>query len=429
MKAVQESLRAERSKHMQSVQGDSSTQEPVESLTKCPVDHSAWSRQKTARSAEPTDKRIERDADGVWQVYGFEEARTILRSADTKQAGFGARMFEKYGRSQRKSILYLEGTHHHEQRRKTARFFTPKAVSANYRPLMDRLSDQLVADLRRKKRADLSQMTFVMAMQVAAQVVGLTNSRLPGMDKRIESFFIMRPGRSRLGAIRLMWRRRRFLAFFFLDVKPAIKARRRKPQDDVISHLISQGYNDQEIFTECITYAAAGMGTTREFISVAAWHFLEHPELRERFLDAPEEERYEMLHETLRLEPVIGHLMRRATDDVTLESNGTAVTISQGELIDVHTYAANADASVVGEHPLELCPGRAIQGDTIPSMLMGFGDGHHRCPGAYLAIQEADILLQRLLAVPGLRIERKPTIGLMEIGQSYELRDFILATD
>jgi hypothetical protein len=37
--------------------------------------------------------------------------------------------------------------------------------------------------------------------------------------------------------------------------------------------------------------------------------------------------------------------------------------------------------------------------------------------------------LQRLLAVPGLRIERKPTIGFMEIGQSYELRDFILAAD
>jgi cytochrome P450 len=121
--------------------------------------------------------------------------------------------------------------------------------------------------------------------------------------------------------------------------------------------------------------------------------------------------------------------MRRATADMTLESDGTPVTISQGEMIDVHIYAANADESIVGERPLELCPGRAIKGDNIPSMLMSFGDGHHRCPGAYLAIQEADILLQRLLAVPGVRIERTPTIGWMEIGQSYELRDFILAAD
>ena len=50
-------------------------------------------------------------------------------------------------------------------------------------------------------------------------------------------------------------------------------------------------------------------------------------------------------------------------------------------------------------------------------------------PGAYLAIQEADMLLQRLLAVPGLRIEHTPTLGFMEIGQSYELRNFILAVE
>ncbi len=418
---------------MQTLQDDSPTREPAKILAECPVDHTAWPHQKTARSAEPVGKRIERDAAGVWHVYGFEEARAILRSADTKQAGFGAQLFEMFATSRNQGILYMEGPPHHEQRRKTARFFTPKAVSTNYRPLMERLSDQLVADLQRAKRADLSQISFALAVQVAAQVVGLTNSRLPGMDKRLASFFKgsidLHPGGNLLDTLNFLWRQRRFLSFFFLDVRPAIRARRREPQDDVISHLIAQGYNDQEIMTECITYASAGMVTTREFISVAAWHFLEHPELRQRYLAAPEEERYDMLHETLRLEPVIGHLMRRATADVTLESGGRSVTIPQGDFIDVHIYAVNADESIVGEHPLELCPGRAINGDNIPAMLMSFGDGHHRCPGAYLAIQEADILLQRLLAVPGLRIERAPTIGYMEIGQSYELRDFILAAE
>lgn len=415
---------------MQAAQDDSST---TTTSAQCPVDHAAWSHQKTATKVEPVGKRIERDEAGAWQVYGFEEARAVLRSSDTKQAGFGAALFEKFATSENQGLLYMEGTPHNEQRRKTARFFTPKAVSANYRPLMERLCDQLVADLKRKKRVDLSQMTFALAMQVAAQVVGLTNSRLPGMDKRIDAFFNgsinAQSGSNLFDTINFMWRQRRFLTFFFLDVKPSIDARRRKPQDDVISHLISQNYKDQEILTEVIQYAAAGMVTTREFISVAAWHFLEHPELRERYLAAPEEERYEMLHETLRLEPVIGHLMRRATADVTIESDGAAVTIPQGDVIDVHIYAANATESIVGEHPLELCPGRSIKGDNIPSMLMSFGDGHHRCPGAYLAIQEADMLLQRLLAVPGLRIERAPTIGFMEIAQSYELRNFILAAD
>jgi cytochrome P450 len=418
---------------VQTVQDDSPTPEPVKSPSACPVDHTAWSHQKTAQKAEPVGKRVERDDAGTWHVYGFDEARAVLRSNDTKQAGFGAPLFEMFATSANQGILYMEGTPHHEQRRKTAKFFTPKAVSANYRPLMERLSDQLIADLKRSKRADLSEMTFVLALQVAAQVVGLTNSRLPGMDKRIAAFFKgsldVHPGSNFIDTIHFMWRQRRFMGFFLLDVKPAINARRRKPQEDVITHLISQGYNDQEILTECITYAAAGMVTTREFISVAAWHFLEHPDLLKRYLAAPEEERYEMLHETLRLEPVIGHILRRTTGDVPLQSGGEALTIPAGELINVHVYAANADESIVGEQPLDLCPGRAIKGDNIPSMLASFGDGHHRCPGAYLAIQEADMFLQRLLAVPGLRIERQPTIGFMEIGQSYELRNFILAVE
>src|ERR1051326_4288670 len=205
---------------MQTAQDDASTPEPAKTLTECPIDHSAWSHQKTATRAGPVGKRIERDEEGVWQVYGFLEARAVLRSSDTRQAGFGARMLEKSTGTKHQSILYLEGPAHNEQRRKTARFFTPKAVSTNYRPLMERLCDRQVADLRRSKRADLGQITFVLAMQVAAQVVGLTNSRVPGMDKRIESFFKgsvnAQPGTNLLDTINFMWRQRRFFGFFFL---------------------------------------------------------------------------------------------------------------------------------------------------------------------------------------------------------------------
>ncbi len=402
----------------------------------CPVDHTTWPWQKTAPIAEPVDVPVERDAAGVWQIRGFAEARTVLRSGATKQAGFGAEVFEKFLPAENPGILYKEGPGHHEQRKKTARFFTPKAVSTNYRPLMERVAESLIVRLQHEKRADLSQMSLTMAVQVAAQVVGLTNSRLPGMNRRLESFFenqTLVEANSRLPKwlenLRFAWGQRRMTAFFFLDVQPAIKARRRELQEDVISHLITQGYNDTEILTECVTYAAAGMVTTREFISVAAWHLLEQPELRARYLAAAEEERYEILHEILRLEPVLGHLFRRTTADLVLESKGEQVTIPQGALVDLHIYATNADARIVGERPLELCPGRALKEENIPAMLMSFGDGHHRCPGAYLAIQETDVLLQRLLAVPGLRIEQAPHIRWNAISAGYELRAFLLCVE
>jgi cytochrome P450 len=213
-------------------------------------------------------------------------------------------------------------------------------------------------------------------------------------------------------------------AFYFLDVKPAIDTRRRQPREDVISHLLSQGYRNREILTECITYAAAGMVTTREFISMAAWHMLERPELRTRYLAAEEGERLTILEEILRLEPVVGHLYRRATETIHLSLGEESITIPQGALMDLHIHAANADERIVGEHPFAICPDRQLHGERVSPELLSFGDGAHRCPGSYTALQETDIFLLRLLALDGLRIEQAPTLTWNELVTGYELRDF-----
>lgn len=228
---------------------------------------------------------------------------------------------------------------------------------------------------------------------------------------------------------RLLKNQSRTLAFFTLDVLPAIRARKRKPQQDVISHLLAQNYSNAEILTECITYAAAGMITTREFISVAAWHLLERPELRQRYIVASEEERYAILHEILRVEPVVTRLYRRTTEDIILEDNGTSVVIPQDAKVAIEVDASNADESIVGELPLAVCPGREIKGDRVAEMVMSFGDGVHRCPGAYIAIQETDIFLQRLLAIDSLRIVSKPSIRWNTLTTGYELRNFVIAVD
>ncbi len=409
------------------------TLERDEARPRCPIDHSAWPQQKTARVAEPIKTPMECDAAGVWQVRGFEDARTILRSADTKQAGFKAELLEQLPTGIKNSpILYQEGKAHQLQRKQTARFFTPKAVSSHYRLLMERLTDQLVGKLQRARRADLSQLSMTLAVCVAAEVVGLTSSRLPGLDKRLDAFFaqgVPIPSWNPLALARFLRVQVAMVAFFYLDVQSAIHARKRQAREDVISHLIAQGYSKTEILTECITYAAAGMATTREFISVAAWHFLDHPALRARYLAAPEAERQDMLQEILRLEPVVGHLLRRATADIPLESAGVSITIKQGELIDIHIYAANTDERAVGEQPLALCPGRTLRAERVSLAVLGFGDGHHRCPGSYIAIQETDIFLQRLLALEGLRIERAPSLRWNDVVTGYELRDFILTLE
>ncbi len=123
------------------------------SAIRCPIDHTAFSHQKTAQVTEPAGRPLERDEAGVWHVRNFAEARAILRQTDTKQAGFRAELLERLPPSMKLPVLYQEGEAHLIQRKQTARFFTPKATSTNYRQLMETLSDQLVADLKRDGRA------------------------------------------------------------------------------------------------------------------------------------------------------------------------------------------------------------------------------------------------------------------------------------
>ena len=402
-------------------------------ITTCPVDHSSHNHQKTAPILEPTNQPLELDEFGIWHIRGYAEARQILRSDSTKQAGFGSELMDGLPDTMKPPILFIEGKPHLEQRRQTARFFTPRTTESQYRHFMEAYATSVLDEFRQAGRADLSDLSMKMAVQVAAQVVGLTDSLLPGMEKRIDALvhqdFSQRQNLSLWQKFSLFlksqWQIGRFL---LLDVRPAIKARRTKRREDVISHLLDNEYGSMEILTECITYGAAGMVTTREFISIVTWHCLENPEYRHLMLTADEETRYQFLHEVLRLEPVVGRLLRRATADISLDHNGETLIIPAGSLIDLHLYATNADEAIVGEAPRQLCPGRQLA-DIRPKAqpyMMSFGDGAHRCPGAYIAIQETDIFVRQLLAIETLSLEKIPNIIYNDTVKGYEIRNFIL---
>ena len=65
----------------------------------------------------------------------------------------------------------------------------------------------------------------------------------------------------------------------------------------------------------------------------------------------------------------------------------------------------------------------------VNGAVMGFGSGPHRCVGEFLAIAETQVFLERLLALPGLRIVREPRLGRNDSIQGYELRDFLVEVE
>lgn len=383
------------------------------------------------RGSGPTGCPVARGSDGVWQVRGYDAARAVLRSTDTVQAGLGIETVEKLPSRIRRPVLYRDGPEHREHRRQTARFFTPRRVDEHYRDVMVRATRRQLDHLTATGRAALSDLSFRVAIDVACAVIGLTESR-PGIERRLERFFpeeFGTPGLTSLHGIHWMVRQNiNWLRVYLGDVRPAVRARRRSRRDDLVSHLLDEGCSAQEVLGECLTFAAAGMVTTREFISAAAWHLFSDAALLAHYRSADEAGRLGVLNEILRLEPVVGRLGRRTTRPLDLPGGDETVTVPAGERIDILVDHTNLDERAVGPRPGCVRPGR-VTNDGVGSPGLSFGDGPHKCPGAPIALLETDTFLSGLFALPGLRMAAPPTIGFLDGIGSYVLRDCVVEAD
>ncbi len=385
-------------------------------------------RRRAIRPGEPDSPRIQRDG-SVWRIRTLAAARQVLRERTrTTQAGFTAEKIPK-GYFTKHPILISDGPEHDEQRSKVARFFAPTVVAERYTSLMELCADRLLDAAPEVVRLD--DLALLYTVEVTAEVVGLTASPVPKMSKRLVSFFNQPPfdiTKPDLGRTPRQWASAAWngllpiARFWFADVRPAVRARRRTPQRDVISHLIAEGYSNADILVECVTYGTAGMVTTREFVAMAAWHLLTDVALGDRYRAAEATERTAILHELIRLEPIVGHLYRRVQEAFEVTDGDETVTVAQGDLIDVCIRPANADVEAVGEDPLGICPYRPLP-PGVGQAALSFGDGAHKCPGQPLAILESDVLLTRLLARNPV-IVREPTIGWDDLIAGYYLRDF-----
>ena len=386
-------------------------------------------RRRARKGGERTSPDVEQQG-SVWRVRSFAAARQVLRArAETTQAGFTAERIPR-GVFTKHPILISDGPAHDDQRSKVARFFAP-AVVERYTPAMEACADRLLDEADGTFRLD--ELALLYTVEVTADIVGLTAAPVPKLARRLVTFFRQPPfdiTRPDLGRTPRQWASAAVngvvpvVRMWFADVRPAVRARRRTPTGDVISHLIAEGYSDADILVECVTYGTAGMVTTREFIAMAAWHLLEDDTLRRRYIAAGKEERQAILHEVIRLEPVVGHLYRRVQEAFEIEDDGERVTVQPGDLLDVCVRAANADSRAVGTDPLDLCPYRPLPAGVAPYGLT-FGDGAHKCPGQPLAILEADVLLTRLLARDPVLV-RQPTLGWDDLIEGYTLRDMEL---
>ncbi|HET6331838.1 MAG TPA: cytochrome P450 [Polyangiales bacterium] len=363
---------------------------------------------------------------GVELIGDFGFAREILRHVKIKQDGAGAEQVD-VGNPEHVPVFFLDGELHHKRRAAIVKFFTPKAIQTRYLGVMERTTDKLVAQFRASGRARLDEISFELAVAVASEIVGLTASDRRKMSHRLAT--LLASTFSNAAGIRRLINKFNEVfygtQFMFLDVMPAVRERRKERRDDIISQTLDKNYSDRAIMIECMTYATAGMVTTRELIVMAAWHLFDRPDIRERFVASDEDGQMAILMEILRLEPIAAMIYRRADEDIQTNARGTVRARSK---YAVDLRGVNSDEAAVGPCPYAFDPDRA-QKLNQNGTFMSFGDGSHRCPGWQVALSETRVFLDRLMRVPGIRLERAPDMHWNAPLMSYELRDAVITCD
>jgi cytochrome P450 len=365
----------------------------------------------------------------------FAFAREILRTPGVNQGRGVAN--QDFGNPDHISFFFLDGEPHRKRRSSVASYFTPKAVLTRYRPLMDSTMDELIAEFQRTGSGVLDEMSLRLASNITAEVVGLTTGDPHRLAQILRDLMNKNPALGKPALYQALhktfagWYYKRRTAklmdeLYFEHILPAAQARLREPKDDVVSHMAKENYSRQAMFIECMTYAGAGVSTTREFIVMCCWQLFDHPEVRERFLAGDEADQFAIIEEILRLDPVANYVYRQSTIDIPESVSGDAV--KPGEEFAVNIRDVNSDSTVVGDSPFTLDPDRARRMKNTGAW-MSFGDGPHRCPGSQVALHETRVFLDHLFRVPGLKLAQKPELILSVQSQGYELRGAVVTCD
>ena len=182
-------------------------------------------------------------------------------------------------------------------------------------------------------------------------------------------------------------------------LKRLIEQRRRDPQDDLLSALVTveedgDRLGEDELITTYQTLITAGFETTMNLIGTGLHTLLRHPEQLERLREQPALME-SAVEELLRYETPFQRNWRVAAQDVELGGK----LVKRGQLVAQMLGAANRDPSIFPE------PDR-LDITRQSGRHIAFGYGIHFCIGAPLARIEADIAFNSLLRrFPALRLQ------------------------
>ena len=180
-----------------------------------------------------------------------------------------------------------------------------------------------------------------------------------------------------------------------------VDERRSKPEDDLITHLISAEENGEklttdELITTCILLLNAGHEATVHSLGNGIKILLENKKIKIDWLN--ESRISQLIEEILRFDPPLHMFTRYAYEPINIGS----YTLKKGEEVALVLGATGRDKTLWSD-PEYFDPNRIIKKNTA------FGGGIHFCVGAALARLEMQIALPMLfLNYPKMELAEKP---------------------
>jgi cytochrome P450 len=290
-----------------------------------------------------------------------------------------------------RSFISMDDPEHHAYRKLATPAFRSRAIEDWGREGLAELANELVDEFSGEKEVELLD-AFV------ARFPYLVITRLLGLPREREDEFHAWA----LGLLRFRddpQAARRAAAELTAYLAPVVEARRREPQDDVISALVAAEFegralSDEEIFAHIRLLFPTGGETTQGTLGNLLHAVLTQEGIWQQLIEGPEHIPG-AVEEILRWDTSIAILPRMSCDQ-PIEFYGAEIPANSWVLFAM--AAANRDPSVYDDPD-------HFDIDRQPRDLLTFGKGIKSCPGAHLARKNLLVALQVLTQrLPGLRL-------------------------
>ena len=349
---------------------------------------------------------------GHWCFSGFDTVNALLRDRrfgreilhvmTREELGWPAPKphTKQFDQTEKYSLLSLEPPAHTRLRTLVNRAFVSRHVE-RLRPRIEALANELIDAFEPNGEVELLK-AFAAPLPaiVIAEMIGLPADmagQLVAWSNRMVQMYMF-------GVSEATEHDANRAATEFMDyIKQVIAERRRAPQQDLLSHMLTAGQDgpklsDDEVISTAILLLNAGHEATVHTTGNGVKSIIESG-LDPEALFATPERTEATVEECLRFDAPLHMFTRFALQDVELEGG---IAVKKGEVIGLMLGAANRD-------PVRFADANRFDPFRTDGANVSFGAGIHFCIGAPLARIELQVALATLFRrLPGLRLAAPP---------------------